>query len=124
MAAITSVGVSAPGIATNHFVNETCTGEKTGPCVETTLGCVPIKDSAGAHRHVRKILRKLANYFDPTGNGHGDFRYRDPSVIQGLSGVKGVVARFHADAGKDPDFFNESANLISIHTVSLTSLGV
>jgi hypothetical protein len=35
-----------------------------------------------------------------------------------------VVARFHADAGKDPDFFNESANLISIHTVSLTSLGV
>jgi len=110
--------------AFNHFGNEACAGEKTGSCVETTLCCLQIEDSSGAHHHIRVLLRQFANHFDSTGNGHGDFGYWDPGAIQGLSGVTGMVGRFRANSGKDPDFFNESADLYTCHTIFLTSLGV
>ena len=132
MAAITSVGVRAPGIATTPLFSAHSTTSGTRP--------VLVRKRAPASRQRFAVSRsrtvpapttiygyfccQCANGLDSARNGHGDFRNRNPGVIQRLRGVKGLPVRFHANSGKDPDFFDESDDIFPFHTVSLTSHGV
>src|ERR1700686_525720 len=94
--------------------------EKLRAGIETTSRVIDIQHRSRTDENFRATaLCQLANDFDCSRNGHGDFDDRDAALADRFGGEACFARRGSADNGDDSNFLDTTPNPFFIHVDSL-----
>ena len=124
-AAMTSVGVSAPGMTTTSCWEansitagfETITSQKLRSGIETQLRDRWIRHSSRADNNTGNAFDQMGDDLDSVGHGQRDFDDDNPSSRDRLSGKQGGLRRVDANRSDNAGFLKPAPHLESLHLV-------